>query len=90
MLDKYTFSIMVECTSFKICCWKVPDNDGGRFNCYHIAIRLVCNLPWNNFPFNTMSVALLAVSSFDTLIYIPFNTDSPVKFLSHYFGCAGN
>ena len=31
--------------------------------------------------FNTMSVALLAISSFGTLILLSFNTDPPVKFL---------
>ena len=54
----------------------MPDNDGWRFSCYHIPIRLICNLGWNNFHFNTMSVALLAISSFGTLILL-----SPVKFL---------
>ena len=67
------------CTSFKICSWNVPDNDGGRFSCYHIPIRLVCNLQWNNFHFNTMSVILLAISSFCSLILLSFNTDPPVK-----------
>ena len=61
----------------------MPDNDSGRFSCYHVPIRLVYNLLWNNFHFNTMSVAvaLLAISSFDTLTLLSFNTDSPVKFL---------
>ena len=31
--------------------------------------------------FNTMSVALLAISSFSTLILLSCNTDPPVKFL---------
>ena len=61
MLDKH---IPLVCTSFKIYSWNVPDNEGGRFSCYHIPIRLVCNLLWNNFHFNTMSVALLAVNFF--------------------------
>ena len=53
--------------------------------------RLVCNLGWNNFHFNTMSsVALLAISSFGILILLSFNTDPPVKFLRHNFGCTGN
>ena len=72
---------MVQCTSFKICCWNVPDNDGGRFSWYHIPVRLVCNLRWNNFLFNAISVALLAMSSFGTLILLSFNTNHPVKFL---------
>ena len=59
----------------------MPDNDGGRFSCYHIPIRLVCNLLWNNFHFNTMSVALLAINFFGALILLSFHTDSPVKFL---------
>ena len=50
----------------------VPDSDGGRFNCCHISIRLVCNLLWNNFHFNTLSVALLAISSFGILIMLSF------------------
>ena len=68
------------CTSFKICSWNVPDNDVGRFSCYHIPIRLICNLSWNNFHFNTTSVALLAISFFGTQILLCFNTDPPVKF----------
>ena len=59
----------------------MPDNDGGRFSCYHMRIRLVCNLRWNNFHFNTMSVAPLAISYFGILIWLSFNTDPPVKFL---------
>ena len=60
----------------------MPGNDGGRFSYYHIAIRLVCNLGWNNFHFNTMCVCvdLLAMCSFGTLILLSFNTDPPVKF----------
>ena len=59
----------------------MPDNDGGRFSCYHIPIRLVCNLGWNNFHFNTMSEALLAIISFGALILLSFDADPPVKFL---------
>ena len=59
----------------------VPDNDGVRFRCYHIPTRLVCNLLWNNFQFNTMSVTLLAISSFGTLIFLSLSTDSPVKLM---------
>ena len=59
----------------------MPDNDGERFSCYHIPIRLVYNLLWNNFHFNAMSVALLAISFFGTLILLSFYTDPPVKFL---------
>ena len=59
----------------------MPDNDGGRFSCYHIPIRLVSNLQWSNFYFNTTSVALLAISSVGTLILLSFNSDPPVKFL---------
>ena len=82
MLDKHILSNMV-CTelALKFVVWIVPDYDGGRFSCYHIPIRLVCNIGWNNFHFNTMSVALLAISSFGSLILLPFNTDPPVKFL---------
>ena len=80
-LKKISTQLLGVCTSFKICSWNVPDNDGGRFSCYHIPIGLVCNLRWNNFHFNTMSVALLAISSFGTLILLSFNTDPPVKFL---------
>ena len=59
----------------------MPDSDGGRFSCYHIPKRSVCNLLWNNFHCKTMSVALLAISFFGTLILLSFYTDSPVKFL---------
>ena len=59
----------------------MPDNIGGRFSCYHIPTILVCNLQWINFHFNTIYVALLAISSFCTLILLSFNTDHPVKFL---------
>ena len=61
--------------------WNVPDNDGRRFSCYHIQIRLVFNLQWNNFHFNTMTVTLSAISFFGILILLCFNTDPPVKFL---------
>ena len=43
--------------------------------------KKVCNLRWNNFHFNTMSVALLAIIDFGTLVLLSFNTDPPVKFL---------
>ena len=59
----------------------MPDNDDGRFSCYHTPIRLVCNLLWKNFYLNAMSVALLAISFFGTLILLSCNTDPPVKFL---------
>ena len=59
----------------------MPDNDGWRFSCYHITIRLVCNPGWNNFHFKTMSVALLAISSFRHTNLLSFNTAPPVKFL---------
>ena len=36
--------LWLECTSFKIWYWNVPDNGDGRSSCYHIAIRLDCNL----------------------------------------------
>ena len=69
------------CTTFKICSWNVPDNGGWRLSCYQIPIRLVCSFQLNKFHFNTMSVALLAISSFGTLILLSFNNDPPVKFL---------
>ena len=46
-----------------------------------VSIRLVCNLGWDIFRFDTMSVALLGISSFGTLIFLSFNTNPPVKLL---------
>ena len=72
--------IWFECTSFKICCWNVPDNGGEKFGCYNITIRLVCNLLWINFIL-ILFLWLLTISSLGILILLSFNTDPPVKFL---------
>ena len=52
------------------------DNADGRFNCYHIPISLDRII-----FFLILSVALLAISSFGTLILLSFNADPPVIFL---------
>ena len=49
----------------------------GRSSYYHTPLRLVWNLCWNNFLTNTMSVALLAVSSYGTPFWRSSNTVLP-------------
>ena len=44
-------------------------------------IHVVFLVDLKKFFFNTMSVALLAISSFGILILLSCNTDPPVKFL---------
>ena len=59
----------------------MPDNDNGRFSCYHTPLILVCNLYWINFHINTMSVALLVITSFNTIFCFYSNAVTPEKSL---------
>ena len=73
MFDKHIPSTMVYgvyAPALKFVTWNVPDNDGGRFVIFYGIIFILI-----------LSVALLAISFFGTLILLSFYTDPPMKFV---------